>query len=427
TAAALTRIGIRNGKRPLRRTDDLKVSFNIQPPSMSTSNVFPPKTPTRRLESQLLSSRPSRPLSENHSTHSVESSPFLIPTNTPSRPASFRRSSRPASSNTLDHPNPDQHPNLIQRHTLTGSPVEPISQVNDMARTNKRPRQSYTRTASAPDLLKTIDGLPGSLGLPHSPRQKVAAFENRQVLQQPIALTCSQPCSPASSTFPLPSQAISLLSQSPIRTQTPQTPQTPQFSPSVSLTRRTPIPSTIIPPVVSPLAAYSHGPVPVTSSNPTWEEMYSTLPLGTVPEPDKCSNAPFQQKHLAYVPLRKSTQQRSIHGHFFMRCADDEKLVECQALVKRTKTNHEVEETGTGIATRFEATEICGQRFSYNGGTQRRITHIEKYHRDIYDALLDFRKHQEIMKSEKLAKQWEEKLHNPSPSAQYNAIREDVL
>ncbi|KAF9915617.1 hypothetical protein FBU30_001861, partial [Linnemannia zychae] len=38
TAAALTRIKIRNGKRPLRRTDDLRVAFNIQTPSMSTSD-----------------------------------------------------------------------------------------------------------------------------------------------------------------------------------------------------------------------------------------------------------------------------------------------------------------------------------------------------------------------------------------------------
>ncbi|KAF9915352.1 hypothetical protein FBU30_002049, partial [Linnemannia zychae] len=197
------------------------------------------------------------------------------------------------------------------QHTLTGSPVQPISQVIDMTRINKRPRQNYTRTVSAPDLLKTMDGpttLPGSPGVPYSPRQKVAAFENQQVLQQPIVLTCSQPTSQASSTFPLPSPAISLLSQSPIRTHTPQTPQTPQFSPSVTITRRTPIPPTIIPPVMSPLAAYYHGPAPVTASNPTWEEMCFTLPLGTVPEPDKCSIAPFQQKHLAYVPLRKSTQ-----------------------------------------------------------------------------------------------------------------------
>ncbi|KAF9582276.1 hypothetical protein BGW38_000424, partial [Lunasporangiospora selenospora] len=103
-----------------------------------------------------------------------------------------------------------------------------------------------------------------------------------------------------------------------------------------------------------------------------WLRFYETLPVGTIPSPQECDQAPHSQKILAKIPLQKCLRKTSILGHFYGPSVDEDFV--CQV----------VNESG----------DFCSTVFKKSGGSSARKNHIVKAHPELFDALQEFRYYQ---------------------------------
>lgn len=276
--------------------------------------------------------------------------------------------------------------------------------------TTAKGKASFSRSASSPNLREdTQSCLPGMSGVPYSPRQKVAMHENQEVIRQSRAPFGTQQ---SGQFFPSPSPSLAF--GTPHRSQVPSSPMS-----SVGL--GTPRPPNLTS-ILSAEAAFFQSPVRPIVYSSAWEGFYSTLPLGTVPKPAECVKyAPAGQEHLAYIPKDKSTQERSIHGHFFERAISDTGLDVVRCQVAMSKTRRVEGET-------VEVKEACGYALALKGSPQLRMKHIREVHGPIYRSLLEFRNLQDMVAARAATNNYQQCIGTTTnPEAGYNGVREDVL
>ncbi|KAG0353546.1 hypothetical protein BGX24_007242, partial [Mortierella sp. AD032] len=72
---------------------------------------------------------------------------------------------------------------------------------------------------------------------------------------------------------------------------------------------------------------------------------------------------------------------------------------------------------------------LCNHRLKYNGGPRARMSHIEEHHQEIYQALKQFRRIQEVVQARNLATQLQEQstIATPTTKGGYDGVRDDVL
>ncbi|KAF9347608.1 hypothetical protein BGX26_000934, partial [Mortierella sp. AD094] len=89
-----------------------------------------------------------------------------------------------------------------------------------------------------------------------------------------------------------------------------------------------------------------------------WYELYEYFPLGTIPNPEQCSDAPPTQIMLAKVPKTRTWRKCSLMGHFYKSISTT--LFECQV----------VRDNG----------EICGVTYAKSGGGGAKKLHVVNQH-----------------------------------------------
>lgn len=137
-----------------------------------------------------------------------------------------------------------------------------------------------------------------------------------------------------------------------------------------------------------------------------WYAVYEKYPLGSLPDQDICQDAPYDQRDLAHIPIRKSVRQNSILGHFY------------GSATSPGVDMHECKVTGEdGI--------ICGQRFSKKSGGRSRTRHIKNYHKGLLEALRLFRFYQAKVKG--IALPNEDDGTEDGPTKAFDAVREQLL
>jgi len=108
-----------------------------------------------------------------------------------------------------------------------------------------------------------------------------------------------------------------------------------------------------------------------------WYELYEELPLGCIPPPADCVNAPTQQQPLANIPNIRSRRPESIQGHFLTA---KESRVHCEAVL--------------------EDGNVCGATYSIQTSWIASMRHIRREHPSLYRVVQVFRFYQRMILGE---------------------------
>ncbi|GJJ75808.1 hypothetical protein EMPS_08166 [Entomortierella parvispora] len=163
--------------------------------------------------------------------------------------------------------------------------------------------------------------------------------------------------------------------------------------------------------------------IKVRESHPAteeWYKAYESYEIGTIPPSELCENAPETQKVLARVPIKKSTNKTGILMHFFTLV----RLEGYDAAVGPGKAKflkHRCVVAKSGESG--EAEEICGAEYS-TGGNTGKIGHMNKEHNDLWLALSEFRKYQEMVRGEEVL----QAVGETAPlGARYEVVRQEQI
>lgn len=138
-----------------------------------------------------------------------------------------------------------------------------------------------------------------------------------------------------------------------------------------------------------------------------WCELYEKYPIGTIPTPEECKDAPPTQSSLQYIPIQQTSARSPVLGHFFKRVVGDDgkSFFKCQILVN-------------GV--------VCGQQYSTSSSADGRTGHLNgmDHHRSLLIALDEFQTYQHRIKGVP-----SKRIFNDAstPSARFAAVRAETV
>ena len=139
---------------------------------------------------------------------------------------------------------------------------------------------------------------------------------------------------------------------------------------------------------MDPASRYRHN---VRTSHPATDEWYTTYEqyeIGTIPPKELCDQAPDSQKALADIPIKKSSNKTSSLMHFFI-LVHLEGYDEAASNVKENFMRHQC-----AVLT---PEGICSKQYSVKGQNGK-TAHMLATHKDMWLALGEFRKYQEMVR-----------------------------